>query len=336
MVILQEIKLTNTRKEKDPVTGEEKLVDHFKQRRDERVNWIEPSPSWNSFMKDLPEGTDRTPIYRVILDEIVKRVNDNINKTASIDTSKDAAALIEVGDLRIKKGDKITSLQVHSNEGDGSHYYIPVVKDQATTLMIVTSSQEGEWKEQHFRNLQRTRPDLGLTNSSQIATYRIDSPIVIINYDSIVNTISKRDNMIEQEMSFNVKELPYKPQSDYRPNSGGKKQYLELNVPTEGWKKLPIISNGVIDNDTKTIAKVEIDTGSPGNAMAFKMKLNGKVQNGFKPIEVETKGSTLVLKNLFISGAFDKKGNYTKTYQASIEEQIQLLEKLTRKKVVLK
>lgn len=339
MEFLLEVKLTNVRLEKDKETGEEKLVDHFKQRRDERLYLIEPTQVWNKLFVDLPESLNKEQIIKEILSIIKEKVNENINKCASIDTSKDIAVIIPVADLRIKKNGKTFILPVHSIEGDGSFYYIPVIKDQASTLMLVKDPNPESWREEHFRSIKSKHKDIIINNSAQISILNSFNPIIVIDYDSIINNALKQSKMIDTDISFNIKDLSYDPKSigssDYRPKSGGKELYLTINIPGEGKKKLKIKSSGVLNLDSGIISKVELDAISPGNALAYKLKLNNKVKNGFGMLQAENNGATLILKDLYLPGAFDNKGNFIKTIKMVAENYIKLLEKITKRKVML-
>jgi len=338
MEFLFEIKLTNIRSEKDLETGETKMVDHFNQRKEERLYSIEPTLAWNKLFVDLPQELDKSQIQREMLTIIKDKVNENINKCASVDASKETLAIIPIADLRIKTGNKSFLLPVQSSKGEGSFYYIRVVKNYAATLILTNDPNPESWREQQFRSNQNKSTQV--SSASEIPIINAFNPIIIVDYDSIINNALKQSKTIDTDISFNIKDLSYDPKSigssDYRPKSGGKELYLTINIPGEGKKKLKIKSSGTVNIETGLISKVELDAGSPGNALAYKLKLNNKVKNGFGMLQVENIGSTLILKDLYLPGAFDNKGNFIKTIKMVAESYIRLLEKLTKKKVILK
>lgn len=329
-MILLEIRLSNVRKEIDPTTKQEIEKDHFKERRKERLYDVEPHLTWNSFLKTLPEELDRSEVQKEILDKIIEGVNENINKAASLDTTKYPGAIVLVGDIKIKRDGKIYPLLVHSNFGEGSYYYLPVIKDTASTLMLVPNNQSHEWRAAHFRSIKDKHKDVIINNEKEIPFYEI-TPQIIIDYDSLIKNLLSQKNKIQQERSFNRKDLPYKVLPDYRQMRAGKKTTLDINIPNEGLRKLPILSASATGDG---IYNVTVDTGSMGNAMAYYMKLNNKVNNGFKPLKVTKDGSTITLYDIYSSLAFNNKDERIEIYE-SIKKYIILLEQLTNKKVTL-
>ena len=314
---------------------EVKLTDkHFIERKGERLINIKPY-EWN-FISSWPKDISKDNIYKAILIEIKKRILENLREVMNLDTSINRAAIVSLADIFLFKNDKNIPLLLESVEGGsiGNYFYIPVIDDAAETLMLVDKKLPQQWIRKHFGSIIKNHKDKDISEND-IKFYNLFQPI-IIDYKKIVNNLQQQENVGEKERIFNRNQLSYKVLPDYRLNRAGVKTTLDIEVPGEGVKSFPITKSS---GSPMKADYVEVDTGSSGNAYHYYLKLNNKLKNGFKPLQVDKDGDKLRIHDVYSSLAFNDKGDYIEKYKTSkmesINKNIKLLEKLTSKKVIL-
>jgi len=326
MKILKEINLVNIDKD-----GK----DHFKQRTGERLLTAEPVNNNLINLASKESGLSKEEILSRVNEEIRIRVQRNITRTAQISVQY---AVIPVGIIYLEYKDKKEKFEYKSITIDkdgkkhvniGHIYYIPVTNNVASTLMTSDAETPGEWKRQH--SSKRKIP------IEKIEYIPLPNTQINVNLESVIEEIkeSKKEKPKEEIPTFNVNDLPYEIDSDYRPKRAGKQNMFKLKL--FGGREFPIIS-ALGGDDFQKDVKVKVN--SPNEAEILSSKLTGK-RNGLKPWEVKREGLFIIFKDCYTTLGFNKQGEFlgkkaVLATESKILNYIRLLEKLTRKRLILK
>jgi len=283
MKILFEINLINIDK-----TGE----DHFKKRKEQRLLFAEPD--FNSLLISTAakeNNLSKEELLNKVNEEVKAKLIKNIASTGPINVTY---AVIPVGIIYLKYKDKKEKFNYFSPEGQGHVYYIPVTKNVASTLMITNDEVPGEWKRQHStRNI-----PLG-----EIEYIPLKESLITIDLEKIIHEIqlSKLDK--PEESTFNISELLYEVDSDYRPKRDGKQNMFKLK--TFDKRSFPIITTS--GNEFQKDVKVKVDSSNA--AQVYSSKLTGR-KNGLKTWIVKAEGTNLIFKDCYTTLGFNKEGNF--------------------------
>lgn len=307
--MLKEITLSNIDKNGD---------DHFKVRREERLNQavLEQNILINSAAKE--NNIPKEELLDLVSVEAKARVNKNITKVAPINTTY---AVVPIGILYAKYKDKTTPLIFTSSDSKGFVYYLPITKNVASTLMLVNNKVPQEWRRAHST---RDIPE------SQIEIIPLEGSDIIIDLERIISEVNNNKKERLESTTFNISELPYETDGDYRPKRDGKQTYFKLKIFDKN--KFPIITT----SGTEYVKNITVKADSPNAAAVYASKLTGK-KNGLKPWEVKQEGTNLIFKNIYTTLGFDKEGNYKGMVvkESILKRNITLLEQLTKLKVSL-
>jgi hypothetical protein len=312
MQILFEIELKNITKDE---------IDHFRLRRNERLFQAELDINTFPLRNIVKEyNLPLNEVIDIINQEVKHKVNENIGKVASIQTTY---AVIPVGILYIKYKDKKIPLNYKGIDGSYGHvYYIPVTKNIASTLILTDNEVYKEWQRAHA-----TR-DIPI---SQIEYIPLIGSDIIIDLEKIISNIILSKKEIIRPVIFTIDDLPYELDSDYRPKKEGKQNYFKLKVFDKN--KFPILTT----SGNEFIKDVTVKADNPNAAQIYVNKLSGK-KNGLKPWEIIQQGSNLIFKNTYTTLGFNKQKQWigSKIVKETIlRRYIQLLERLTSKDIKL-
>jgi hypothetical protein len=196
-----------------------------------------------------------------------------------------------------------------------------VTRNIASTLMLVNNKVPQEWRRAHAT---RDIP------TNQIEIIPLDSSTIVIELEKLIISIANSKKEKLESTTFNMSELPYEVDSDYRPKRDGKINFFKLKVFDK--RQFPIITT----SGTEYVKNITVKADSPNAAATYASKLTGK-KNGLKPWEVKQEGTNLIFKNVYTTLGFDKEGNYKGTVvkESILKSNITLLEQLTKKKVTL-
>jgi len=308
MRLLLEINLVNIGKDG---------IDHFKQRRKERL--VHANILTNKLIKQASTDSN-IPISDLKLEiskAVEEEVNKNISQAAAINVQY---AVIPVGILHLTyKGEK-SKITFSSPQGVGYVFYIPVTNNIASTLMIVDNEIVGEWKRQH--SSKREIP------ISEIEYIPFKSSTIYINLENIIEEylISKKEQ--HKVATFSINDLPYEVDSDYRPKRDGKQNMFKLK--TFDKRSFPIISTS--GNEFQKDIKVKADNSNAANTYASKLTGRG---NGLKPWVVQAEGTNLIFKGCYTTLGFSKEGEFKGLKEAKILNYLRLLKELTNSDIYL-
>lgn len=292
-------------------------VEHFKERREERLTQAiaEQNILVNSAAKE--NNISREELLSAVSIEAKERVNKNIAKIASINTS---FAVIPVGILYTKYKDKKEPLIFSSIDSKGFVYYVPISQNVAATLMLVSNKVPQEWRRAHATK------DLP---AEQIEIIPLEGSDIFIDLEKIIVEINNSKKEKLESTTFNINELPYVVDGDYRPKREGKVNFFQLK--TFDKNKFPIITT----SGTEFIKDIKVKADSPSAAATYASVLSKK-KNGLKLWDVKQEGANLIFKGCYTTLGFSNgeyKGRVVK--ESILKQNITLLERLSNKKVIL-
>lgn len=310
MEVLFEIVLVNKNE-----TG----IDHFKDRRQERL--IQAQPESNNILINQAakeNNVSKEELLNLVNEEAKDRINKNIAKLGAINVSY---AVIPVGIIHVSYKGKSIPLIYSSSDSTGHVYYIPVSKNIASTLMLVSETNPGDWRRKHG-----TRDIL----TDQIEIIPLEGSNISIDLEKTIISLNNSKKERLESTTFNMNELPYEVDSDFRPKRDGKVNFFKLKVFDK--RQFPIITTA----GNEYVKNITVKADSPSAATTYASKLTGK-KNGLKPWEVKQEGSNLIFKNVYTTLGFDKEGSYKGAVikESVLKSNITLLEQLTKKKVTL-
>ncbi len=327
MKILFEVNLVNIDKD-----GK----DHFAERKKERLLFAEPILNPLISIASKENNISREELLNKVNEEFRYKIQENIGKAAKINVQY---AVIPVGILYVKYKDRQEPFNYSSESDDidengkkiriktqGHVFYIPVTNNVASTLMRTNNEVVGDWKRQHST---RKIP------IEKIEVTPLPGVYIVLDLEKVIEDInqSKIEKPKEEIPNFNISDLLYEVDSDYRPKRAGKQNMFNLKI--FGGRSFPIIST----SGDEFQKDVKVKVSSANEAEILSSRLTGK-KNGVKNWEVKKEGLFVIFKDCYTTLSFDSKGVYRgkkvlAIAESQIRNYIRLLSRLSRCKVKL-